>query len=74
MASRHSSQKIASETAGIALGEKRKQGTRAVGSVFWPIIVKPGFKEHYTKAVGVALRVLGTSSDCSPVVYLLQLG
>jgi len=56
MASRHGSQKIASETAGIALGEKRKQDTRAVGSVFWPTIVKPGFKEHYTKAVGVALK------------------
>jgi hypothetical protein len=22
---------------------------------FWPTIVKPDFKEHYTKAVGVAL-------------------
>ena len=40
-----------------AWGKKRKQDTRAVGSVFWPIIVKPGFKEHYTKAVGVALTI-----------------
>jgi hypothetical protein len=35
--------------------EKRKQDTRAVGSVFLPTIVKPGFKEHYTKAFEVAL-------------------
>jgi hypothetical protein len=36
-------------------GKKGKHDIRAVGSVFWPTIVKLGFKEHYTKAVGVAL-------------------
>jgi len=57
MASMRGSQKITSEIAGIAFGEKkRKRDTRAVGCVFWPTIAKPGFKEHYTKAVGVALR------------------
>ena len=56
MASRHGSQKIASETAGIALGEKKENRIQELLEVFfWPIIVKPGLKEHYTKAVGVAL-------------------
>jgi hypothetical protein len=50
------SQKITSEIAGIAFREKkRKRDRRAVERVFWPTIAKPDFKEHYAKAVGVAL-------------------